>query len=79
MPLFLIQANEQLDCPKMKSSSGEDPLEEKGMTILSFLPGEIPWTEEPCSLQSMGSQRGSQTQLKHAFHKETEILLEEEL
>ena len=23
----------------------------------AFLPGESPWTEEPCGLQSMGSQR----------------------
>ena len=23
-----------------------------------FLPGESPWTEEPCRLQSIGSQRG---------------------
>ena len=38
----------------------EDPLE-KGMathsSILDFLPEEIPWTEEPGGLQSIGSQR----------------------
>ena len=35
----------------------EDPLE-KGMTThASILAWEIPWTEEPGGLQSMGSQR----------------------
>ena len=34
------------------------PLEEGMATHFSgFLPGESPWTEEPGSLQSMGSQR----------------------
>ena len=37
--------------------SGEDPLE-KGMTThSSILACRTPWTEEPCGLQSMGSQR----------------------
>ena len=36
---------------------GEDPLE-KGMTIhSSIFAWNIPWTEEPGGLQSMGSQR----------------------
>ena len=36
----------------------EDPLEEKMITHLSiFPPWEIPWTEEPGRLQSMGLQR----------------------
>ena len=35
----------------------EDPLE-KGMAAHSSIPSwEIPWTEEPGGLQSMGSQR----------------------
>ena len=35
----------------------EDPLEEE-VTTHSSIPGwEIPWTEEPGGLQSMGSQR----------------------
>ena len=39
----------------------EDPLE-KGMAIhSSFLTWEIPWTEEPGGLQSMGSQRAGHT------------------
>ena len=35
----------------------EDPLEEEMATHSSTLAWEIPWTEEPGSLQSMGSQR----------------------
>ena len=35
----------------------EDPLEEEMATHSSFLAWEIPWTEEPGRLQSMGSQR----------------------
>jgi len=34
----------------------EDPLEEKITTHSSILAREIPWTEEPGGLQSMGSQ-----------------------
>ena len=35
----------------------EDPLEEEMSTHSSILAWEIPWTEEPGGLQSMGSQR----------------------
>ena len=35
----------------------EDPLEEEIATHSSVLAWEIPWTEEPDGLQSMGSQR----------------------
>ena len=34
-----------------------DPLEEEMTTHSSILAWEIPWTEEPGGLQSMGSQR----------------------
>ena len=47
----------------VRSLGQEDPLEEEGMaTLSSILAWRIPWTEEPGSLQSMGSQ--SQTPLK---------------
>ena len=36
--------------------SGRSPGEGNG-TPLQYLPGKIPWTEEPGRLQSMGSQR----------------------
>ena len=35
----------------------EDPLEKEMATHSSILAWEIPWTEEPGELQSMGSQR----------------------
>ena len=35
----------------------EDPLEEELATHSSILAWEIPWTEEPDRLQSMGSKR----------------------
>ena len=35
----------------------EDPLEEEMITFSSILAWEIPWTEEPSRLQSMGLQR----------------------
>ena len=43
------------------SPGWEDPLEKEMATHSSILAWEIPWTEEPGRLQSMGSQ--SQTQL----------------
>ena len=39
----------------------EDPLEEEMATHSSILAWEIPWTEEPGRLQSMGSQKESDT------------------
>ena len=35
----------------------EEPLEKEMATHSSILAGEIPWTEEPDGLQSVGSQR----------------------
>ena len=39
------------------SLGGEDPLEEDVATHSSILAWEIPWTEEPGGLQSMGLQK----------------------
>jgi len=41
----------------VQSHGQEDPLEEGMATHSSILAWEIPWTEEPGELQSMGSQR----------------------
>ena len=49
----------------VQSLGWEDPLEKGTSTHSSILARRIPWTEEPGSLQSMGSQ--SQTQLSN-FH-----------
>ena len=50
----------------------EDPLEEKMATHSSILAWEIPWTEEPVGLYSMGSQ--SQTWLRDWTHTHTHTL-----
>ena len=41
----------------VQSLDWEDPLEKGMATHPSILAWEIPWTEEPGRLQSMGSQR----------------------
>ena len=48
--------------PAMRETQGrslgqEDPLEKEMETHSNILAWEIPWTEEPGWLQSMGSQR----------------------
>ena len=41
----------------VQSLGQEDPLEKELASHSSVLAWEIPWTEEPGGLQSMGSQR----------------------
>ena len=43
-----------------RSLGREDPLEEEMATHSSVLAWEIPWTEEPGGLQSMGPQSQAQ-------------------
>ena len=42
---------------QVQSLDQGDPLEEGMTTHSSILAWRIPWTEEPCGLQSTGSQR----------------------
>ena len=49
---------------QVQSLGQEDPLEKEMAIHSSILAWEIPWTEEPSGLQSMGSQK-SQTQLSN--------------
>ena len=42
---------------RVPSLGQEDPLQEEMATHPSILAWEIPWTEEPGGLQSMGSQK----------------------
>ena len=42
---------------RFQSLDWEDPLEKEMATHSSILAWEIPWTEEPGGLQSMGPQR----------------------
>ena len=51
---------------QVQSLGGEDPLEEEMATHSSILVWEIPWTEEPGGLQSMGLQK-SWTQLSNIY------------
>ena len=48
----------------------EDPLDKEMATHSSILAWEIPWTEEPGRLQSMGVTK-SQTQLSNSTTTET--------
>ena len=42
---------------QVRSLDQKDPLQEEKATHSSILAWEIPWTEEPEGLQSVGSQR----------------------
>ena len=49
----------------------EDLLEEETETHSSILAWKIPWTEEPCELQSEGSQRvGRDWVTEHTYQKQ---------
>ena len=52
----------------VQSLDWEDPFEKEMATHSSILAWEIPWSEEPGRLQSMGSQK-SQIQLATNIHK----------
>ena len=52
---------------QVHSLGREDPLEKEMATYCSILAWEIPWTEEPGRLQSMGLQRvGHRRVTEHA-------------
>ena len=48
---------------QVPSLGREDPLEKEMATHSRILAWRIPWTEEPCGLQSMGSQELSLVRL----------------
>ena len=52
-----LAAMQEIQVIWVQSLGREDPLEEEMATHSSSLAGEIPGTEEPGGLQSMGSQR----------------------
>ena len=51
----------------VQSLGWEDPLEKEMATHSRILAWKIPWTEEPCRLQSMGSQRINLTERLPTF------------
>ena len=52
-----LPAMQELQETQFQSLGQEDPLEKRMAAHSSILAWEIPWTEEPGGLQSMGSQR----------------------
>ena len=52
-----FRINLQMQGTWVSSLGQEDPLEKEMATHSSILAWEIPWTEEPGRLQSMGSQK----------------------
>ena len=51
-----LPAMQEVQEMKARSLGWEDPLEKKMATHSTIPAWEIPWTEEPGGLQSMGSQ-----------------------
>ena len=54
---LMAQRVKHLPAMWVRSLGGEDPLEKEMATHSSILAWEIPWTEKPGGLQSMGLQR----------------------
>ena len=52
---------------QLQSLGREDPLEKETATLSSILAWEIPWTEEPGGLQSMGLQESDTTEQLNLF------------
>ena len=51
-----LPAKQEMQEIQVQSLDWEDPLEEEMTTRFNILAWEIPWTEEPGGLKSMGSQ-----------------------
>ena len=71
-PLAYLVAQMAKDLPAMQKSQvwtldREDPLEKGMATHSSILAWEIPWTEKPCGLHSMGLQRVGHDSLTNTF------------
>ena len=56
LPWWLI-GKESVQEMQVRTLGQEDPLEKEMATHSSILAWEIPWTEEPGGLQSMGSEK----------------------
>ena len=56
-----LPAMQKIQEIRVQSLGQEDPLEKQMANHSSILAWEIPWTEEPGGLQSMGSQESDTT------------------
>ena len=56
-----LPAMQKIRETQVQSLGQEDPLEKQMANHSSILAWEIPWTEEPGGLQSMGSQESDMT------------------
>ena len=56
-----LPAMQKIRETQVQSLGQEDPLEKQMTNHSSILAWEIPWTEEPGGLQSMGSQESDMT------------------
>ena len=63
----LVKNQSTIQETQVQSPGREDPLEKKMATHSSFLAWRIPWTEEPCGLQSMGSGESDMAELLRLF------------
>ena len=54
---YMVKNLPSMQETQVRSLGQEDPLEKEMTTHSSILARSIPWTEEPCVLQSMGLQR----------------------
>ena len=57
----LVKNPPEMQETQVQSLGEEDPLEKGMATCSSILAWRIPWTEEPGTLQSMGSQESDAT------------------
>ena len=62
---------------RVRSVAWEDPLEKETATNSSTLAWKIPWTKEPCRLQSVGSQRVRHNWVTslHFLHVQKQLML----
>ena len=58
---------------QVRSLHWDDPLEKEMATHSSILAWEIPWTEEPGSLTSMGSQRVGHNLMTRQHQDQSEL------
>ena len=78
LPWWLSGKRIRLPMKEVQSLGQKDPLEKEMATHLGILAWEIPWTDEPGELQSMGSQgAGHNLPPIHHYHHKNECFIKE--